>query len=349
MNRYLKTTHYNVAWFKQTHDRNELDMKPPFQRNPVWLTRHKSFLIDSILNGLPIPELYMQEIISQEGISKHIVVDGQQRIRAVLEFLEGSFCIDEQDSPSWAEMHFDDLTPEEQKKIYSYSFVVRMLPDIDDTQTRAIFQRLNRNVIALNKQELRQATYWGTFIKLMNELSDKVIWQEIGIFTQNDIRRMLDVEYISELTIALINGLQNKKDKLESFYQAYEDEFEEKSYVIDVFNVVLSEIVKILPDISKTRWRKKTDFYTLFLVFTTHYKELPLNKKQRDISNQKLLNFGKELDLYVKTDQEKETNFSSAAIKYCTGIRASTDLSSRRRRAESLELALNEIWQNNSS
>ncbi len=49
MNNFLKTTHYSVAWFKQTHERNDLDMKPPFQRNPVWLERQKSFLTHEFL------------------------------------------------------------------------------------------------------------------------------------------------------------------------------------------------------------------------------------------------------------------------------------------------------------
>ena len=161
---FLNTTTKNVLWFKQTHDKHELDMKPPFQRNPVWLTRQKSFLIDSILNGYPIPEIYMQETVTADGKSKHIVVDGQQRLRAVLEFLENKFSIDGKDSPSWADMSFDDLSDNDKKTIYGYNFVIRILPEMDDTQLRAIFQRLNRNVIALNKQELRQATYWGPFI-----------------------------------------------------------------------------------------------------------------------------------------------------------------------------------------
>jgi hypothetical protein len=40
---YLNTTNRNTAWFKGAFDREELDMKPPFQRNPVWVTRQKSF------------------------------------------------------------------------------------------------------------------------------------------------------------------------------------------------------------------------------------------------------------------------------------------------------------------
>ncbi len=59
----------------------------------------------------------------------------------------------------------------------------------------------------------------------------KEVFSKIGLFTPNDVRRMLDVEYISELTIALLNGIQNKKDKLENYYQLYEEDFSQEEDV----------------------------------------------------------------------------------------------------------------------
>ena len=89
MSSFLNTTNRNVVWFKETAATHQLDMAPPYQRNPVWLEKQKSYLIDTILNGLPIPELYMQTTVTADGVAKYTVVDGQQRIRSVLEFLEG--------------------------------------------------------------------------------------------------------------------------------------------------------------------------------------------------------------------------------------------------------------------
>ena len=48
--------------------------------------------------------------------------------------------------------YFEDLTSEQKKAFFKYNFVVRILPDINDAELRAIFQRLNKNVVALNKQ-----------------------------------------------------------------------------------------------------------------------------------------------------------------------------------------------------
>ena len=69
MNNFLNTTLRNIAWFKQAAENNQLEMRPAFQRNTVWLIKEKSFLIDTILNGYPIPEIYMQENIDDEGVT----------------------------------------------------------------------------------------------------------------------------------------------------------------------------------------------------------------------------------------------------------------------------------------
>jgi hypothetical protein len=347
MENYLNTTLRNVSWFKSAHDRKELDIKPPFQRNPVWVNRQKSYLIDTILNKFPIPEIYMQESVDEKGKAKYIIVDGQQRIRAILEFLSGDYCLDSKDSPDFADMYFDDLSPTQKQEIFKYNFVIRILPDVADPLLREIFQRLNKNTVALNKQELRQATYWGPFIKTMNKLSDKEVWSDLDIFTANDIRRMLDVEYISELAIAVLHGHQNKKQNLEDFYQIYEEEFDEKKELTEIFDTVLKEINKILSNFRKSRWRKKSDFYTLFTVFAENINTLPLSSDKRSECENALQKFGQEIDYFVKTNKEdiEEIELSDNVSNYGKGIRATTDLSSRKARFEGLQTELSTIFQ----
>jgi hypothetical protein len=210
MHKYLNTTHRAVIWFKKAFDANELVISPPFQRNPVWSRRQQAALIVTILLEYPIPELYMQDITDETGAQRHILVDGQQRIRSVLEFLDEQFELDDE-SERWGGLSFEDLAPEDRKRIFEYAFVVRLLPDIPEVELRQIFQRINRNTTVLNAQELRHATYWGPFIKLMDEISDYEFWSDSGIFSANDRRRMLDVEFISEVAVAVLNGLQNNK------------------------------------------------------------------------------------------------------------------------------------------
>ena len=347
---FLKTAPRSVLWFKQVHERNELEMKPPFQRNPVWTDKQKSYLIDSILNEYAVPEIYMQEIVSEKGEVKYILVDGQQRIRAILEFVNNEFAIDSKDSPQWADLTFEELRPEEKKRIYEYDFVARYLPDIDDTQIRAIFGRLNRNNVVLNAQELRQATYWGPFINTMNEIAEYENWGKLDIFTSNDIKRMLDVEFVSELAIAILNGHQNKKLTIEKYYQLYEKEFEQRNFIKELFDSVLRELIAIMPT-ETNRWYKRTDFYTLFIVLAKHKDKLPLSQEKRSLATQKLTNFGQQIDSMVsinKVEEDSETtvsdNFPTNVLAYGQGMRASTDLGSRRRRDDALEIELAPLW-----
>jgi hypothetical protein len=343
MPNFLDSTHRTITWLKQTHDAGNLELKPPFQRKPVWADSQKSYLIDTVLHGYPIPELYLQDEVDDRGREKHIVVDGQQRVRACLEFLEGKFAMDGTDSPAWADMKFDDMSSDDKKKIYGYKFVVRNIPVLEEEALRGIFKRLNRNVVALTAQELRHATYWGHFIKLMEKIADFEYWEGSGIFTANNIRRMADVEFISELAVAVLHGLQNKKVNLDNTYKLYEREFEAASRVEDIFNKTLGELSQIIPTIKDTRWRKKSDFYTLFLVFASRGQQLPLTQEKRTKASVLLLEFGERVNMAVtlRTDPKQRRKLPKEVIKYAEAVeRSASDLGSRKTRSGAVEKVL---------
>lgn len=346
MMNYLNSTTQNIAWFKKTYDDGLLEMHPPFQRNPVWTDKQSSFLMDSILKGYPIPEVYLQEKVDANGRTITVVVDGQQRISSLLRFISGEFAIDETQSNRWGGMAFADLTEAEKISFYSYKFVVRVLPDIDDDEIRNIFQRINQNNIALNSQELRQSTYRGDFIQSMNMIADKYYWDDIALFSAQKVRRMKDVEYISELTVAYLNGLQNKKKKLDYFYALYEQDYPEKEEVEEVFDKVVGEILQILPSIKKSRWSNLVDFYTLFLVLAGYADKLPLSSDNRTALSDKLLAFGEEVTKCQKStaSEEKYEGTNQNVTNYASGIRNSSDLGSRRIRDTSLKAEIQDIF-----
>ncbi len=336
---FLHTTHRTVSWFRKTFDSDELEIAPPFQRNPVWTEPQKAYLIDTILKGLPIPELYMQDKVDEAGDESHIVVDGQQRIRACLEFVQGEFPLEENEEGAlFPGALFDDLSPGIRRRVYSYKFVVRVLPDMSEPELREIFKRLNRNTVALNRQELRHATYWGPFIKSIESMADTdPYWADCGVFSANDHRRMLDREFISELATAYLHGPQNKKDKLERYYQIYEKEFEQRDDMEHDFRSATGELQQLMPDLNRTRWRKKSDFYTLFLVIVGRVAELPLARDQREHVRQRLLNFGREIDRLVSIEDDERAERIPLALKYARAVRASTDKGARVSRHEALD------------
>ena len=60
---------------------------PGFQRNYVWDIKRASRLIESILVGLPVPQIFLYE----QGHNKHLVIDGQQRLMSIFYFVKGRF------------------------------------------------------------------------------------------------------------------------------------------------------------------------------------------------------------------------------------------------------------------
>ena len=334
---YLHTTHRTVSWFNKTFANNELELGPPFQRNPVWTDLQKAYLIDTILHGLPIPELYMQDIGDESGAEKHIVVDGQQRVRAVLDFLRGSYVLVGDDvTARWRGLSFEQLGADEKKAFFAYKFVVRVLPPIDDEGLRRIFTRLNRNVVALNDQELRNATYWGPFIKTIQTIADEdPFWSDSGVFSANDHRRMLDHEFISELATAFLHGPQNKKEKLDHYYQLYEERFEDSDRLMNVFRTVTAEIRQLLPNLTATRWRKKSDFYTLFLAMTSKVVELPWPADRRQTIARRVIDFGERVDRLLRLEEDNWGGGEDDAKLYARNVsRAASDKANRIARQE---------------
>lgn len=76
-----------ISWFRDKYKAGDLKLRPPYQRKPVWAARQKCYLIESILLGLPVPEIFIHQTTDEDGNTKHAVVDGQQRIRTVLQFV----------------------------------------------------------------------------------------------------------------------------------------------------------------------------------------------------------------------------------------------------------------------
>ena len=154
---------------------------------------------------------------------------------------------------------------------------------------------------------------------------------------------MLDAEYISELTIAVLNGPQNKKRTLEEYYQQYETLFEAREEVWNLFVKILGEIDQLLPNISKTRWRKKSDFYTLFLSLAKRQAKLPMTGDAREKVASALNDFSSTVDALISEAVAPE-NVSADVQKYLRNVeRAASDLGSRKAREQVMDNLLQPI------
>jgi len=87
-------TLYNVSDFLEWQRGGGLNLRPYFQRGNVWTTKSKSYLIDTLLRGYPIPIIYLQiktDSVSLRNVRQ--VVDGQQRLRTILAYVDIN-CLD---------------------------------------------------------------------------------------------------------------------------------------------------------------------------------------------------------------------------------------------------------------
>ena len=272
----------NVQWDPSTHvisdfrdwsAEGKLELQPDFQRKEVWSKSAKIMLIDSILRNIPMPKIFIEAIVRGEDTYR-IVIDGQQRLTAILGFLRGEYGLESPYEGRFSGLKFQDLPRNVKTKILRYRVDVNEIHDATPGMIREIYSRVNKYTVQLNKQELRRADYPGDFLQLSEELAKETFFEDNRVFTIANSKRMGDVEFISELLALLLDGPQEKKEKLDSFYFGYAKW--QKASLIAIrnrFKAILKELRTIWPDeetdmflqpFAKMRFRQKADFYALF-------------------------------------------------------------------------------------
>jgi len=335
-----------VIWLRDRYLAGELDLKPPFQRMPVWAAKQKSFLIESILLDLPVPEIYIQEeLIERDGQFKamYYVVDGQQRIRTVLQFMGidkteselawNKFALDKlPDDSTFRDVNFLGLSKEQVGKFLQYTMSIRLLKNADDAAVRDMFKRLNRFLTKLNDQELRNATYTGPFIVAVTALAEKKFWLENGLVTPAQIRRMKDIEFASELLIGVIHGPQagsaKSIDEYYTEYEDYEDEFPGQKAAVARFDTTLTAVSNVLPSEEISRFRSnRTDFYTLFVAVAQLLLTHELPKGNYSSLQRKLRKFERAVDERLANEDVKA---SANVIQYVRAVEKGANDKARR-------------------
>lgn len=278
-------TIYRVTDFTSWQRAKNLILSPSFQRRPVWKPEAKSYLIDTVVRGLPMPIIFLREQKTDPGSlePKREVVDGQQRIRTIFSYIDPSLLNDFQSArdaftvlavhnEAIANKGFSELPPESRRRILDYEFSVHVLPaSVDDREVLQVFARMNSTGVKLNSQELRNAEYFGAFKTSMYEIASEQLprWRDWGVFTEYNIARMEEVELISEFALLMLKGLTGKSQAaIGRIYKENDFEYPERIEVEKRLRVILDTIddrlgrnMRFLP------FRKKTLFYTLFAFF----------------------------------------------------------------------------------
>jgi len=218
---------------------------------------------------MPVPPIYLRE--TQAPDKKRIVrevVDGQQRISAVLDFLQDAYSLSKSLDAPYAGKRFSELTEEQQNSIRTFEFMCLMLGDISDGEILETFARLNTYAVKLNAQELRNGKFFGLFKQSAYTLAFEHVefWRRNGIFSERNIARMFEVELTSELLIVLLDGLQDKKKSIDAFYRTYDASFPKRRLVVQQFRTCLEVISEAIPNeqLKECEFSRSPLFYSLF-------------------------------------------------------------------------------------
>jgi uncharacterized protein with ParB-like and HNH nuclease domain len=164
MQQAFHTRNYSVRDFEEWDDRDELVLQPKFQRRDVWSDKARSYLMDTIIRGKPIPKIYMrQDVNPKTRRARREIVDGQQRLHTVLSFLKDGFKISKSHHEDFGGKTFSGLDHNTQRDILKYEFVVDLLQDMPDNEVYDLFARINTYSEKLKAQELRNAKWFGDF------------------------------------------------------------------------------------------------------------------------------------------------------------------------------------------
>ena len=278
----ITRTLYRVSDFLSWQRAKTLVLSPSFQRRAVWKPAAKSYLIDTIVRGLPIPIIFLRDqrsdLVSLEP--KREVVDGQQRIRTLITFIDPSavddysadrdeFQVQTVHNPEIANRPFHEIPQGLQHRILDYQFSVHVLSSgVDDREVLSIFARMNSTGVKLNPQELRNAEFFGAFKTSTYDMASRQLprWRAWQIFAEDDIARMQEVELTSEFALLLLNGLSGKsKPAIDRTYRVKDEAYPERGEIEKRFNVIMDTIEdKLSPEIKRPPFNGKTLFYGLF-------------------------------------------------------------------------------------
>jgi hypothetical protein len=264
-----------------------LQLKPIFQRREVWTPKAKSFLVDTVTKGLPVPIVFLRRVQDVQTLtSKLEVVDGQQRLRTLFAYIDKTLLKDfdkDKDTFTILPVHnsdiagepFSKLSKEVKSSILSYEISTHVFPpDTGDDVVLSIFARLNSTGAKLNHQELRNAEYFGIFKTCAYDLAFRYLhlWRKWDLFDDDDLARMVEVEAASEYMAVVVYGVQGKSQaKLDDLYAKFDDKFPGAEIVVSRVGTTLEAIEESVGKLIGTSpFRRQALFYSLFTACYDH-------------------------------------------------------------------------------
>jgi hypothetical protein len=340
---------YSINDFVEWDERKQLQISPKFQRRSVWSPQAKSYLMDTVIRGKPLPKFFMRQITNPETkTTLREVVDGQQRMRAILNYLSDGFKISSVHNDQYGGYFYSELPIEVKGDILKYEVAVDLLLDLEDKDILDIFARLNTYSVSLNKQELFNAKYFGYFKQLVYKLGFEFskFWSDNELFSNTKIMRMAEAELVSDLLATMIDGIHSKKG-IEKYYVNYDEVFEDR----EIYESRFKETIDLIGDIfggtlRETNYSRVPVFYGLFVsLYHMNYGVTGLDSERTEIKQN---NYAKVRSMLSTIDNILNTEPVPAKFQnfYNSVTKATTDVPSRKARCEFISYNINNYIKN---
>ncbi len=282
-----KAWSFQISDLMQWYAQDQISFSPKYQRGKVWNDNARSYLIDTIIRGLPIPPVFIrQKVDITTKTTFREVIDGQQRIRTITEYISDSFYIKKSHNKEFGGKYFSDLDTDTQEEILSYQISVELVTEKDDSIIYDMFARLNSNNIILNRQEIRNAKYWGDFKVLVYRLASEYrdFFLEQKLFNDRDCGRMKDVEFVSSLLIVIIDGIvEETATYVDNIYNKYDAEIPKEDQLEEKFEKLMNLLKQIYDFFNSNSgcFGNKNYFFTLYCVLYNQMFGIPGLKMKR--------------------------------------------------------------------
>jgi hypothetical protein len=188
--------------------KGNISLDPSFQRRDAWTVQRKSKFVESIILGLPIPQLVLAENLDHKGT--FIVIDGKQRLLSLQQFaginledgieplkLNGLEIVEDLNGATYQDLSSDSRRHSQFAAFENQSIRTVIVRNWQkEAVLYLIFHRLNTGSVPLSPQELRQALHPGGFLKFVARYSETSTAVQRVLGLDKPDFRMRDVELL---------------------------------------------------------------------------------------------------------------------------------------------------------
>ncbi len=245
---------YDIETLIKKLDKNIIKLDPEYQRRHRWDNKTSSRLIESLILNIPIPTIYISQDIDVDEETdgeefRYSVIDGQQRLTAIKNFLKNKFELEGLDSLNELNgCFYKDLPPFLIRRLEERSIKCLRIDSTLDSQVKLdIFERLNSGSVKLEAQELRNAVFNGKFNSMAKSLSKNNHFRKVlRISTDspeenNKVKKMEDVEIVLRFFALIDNRFTQFKKTKEKGFSNFLDESLEQFNELDSNEINIME------------------------------------------------------------------------------------------------------------